>query len=65
MDLLTPAVIGIGLSMDCFAVSLAIGTTTKTRLVYAAVIIAFFFGAFQAGMTANLHAHEKVVPFPE
>ena len=51
MDLLTPAVIGIGLSMDCFAVSLAIGTTTKNRLVYAAVIIACFFGAFQAGMT--------------
>ena len=37
--------------MDCFAVSLAIGTTTKTRLIYAAVIIAIFFGAFQAGMT--------------
>jgi manganese efflux pump family protein len=51
MDLLTPALIGIGLSMDCFAVSLAIGTTTKTRLIYAAVIIAFCFGAFQAGMT--------------
>jgi putative Mn2+ efflux pump MntP len=51
MDFLTPAVIGIGLSMDCFAVSLAIGTTTKTRLVYAAAFIAFFFGAFQAGMT--------------
>lgn len=51
MDFLTPAVIGIGLSMDCFAVSLAIGTTTKTRLIYAAVIIAIFFGAFQAGMT--------------
>lgn len=52
MDFLTPAVIGIGLSMDCFTVSLAIGTTTKTRLVYAAAIIAIFFGAFQAGMTA-------------
>jgi putative Mn2+ efflux pump MntP len=51
MDLLTPALIGIGLSMDCFAVSLAIGTTTKTRLIYAAVIIALCFGAFQAGMT--------------
>jgi putative Mn2+ efflux pump MntP len=37
--------------MDCFAVSLAIGTTTKTRLVYAAGIIALCFGAFQAGMT--------------
>ena len=51
MDLLTPALIGIGLSMDCFAVSLAIGTTTKTRLFYAAAIIALCFGAFQAGMT--------------
>jgi putative Mn2+ efflux pump MntP len=51
MDLLTPALIGIGLSMDCFAVSLAIGTTTKTRLIYAATIIAVCFGAFQAGMT--------------
>ena len=51
MDLLTPALIGIGLSMDCFAVSLAIGTTTKTRLIYAAAIIALCFGAFQAGMT--------------
>jgi len=53
MDLLTPAVIGIGLSMDCFAVSLAIGTTTKTRLYYAAGIIALFFGVFQAGMTVT------------
>lgn len=51
MDLLTPALIGISLSMDCFAVSLAIGTTTKTRLLYAAAVIALFFGAFQAGMT--------------
>ena len=51
MDILTPALIGIGLSMDCFAVSLAIGTTTKTRLVYAATIIALCFGLFQAGMT--------------
>jgi putative Mn2+ efflux pump MntP len=51
MDLLTPALIGIGLSMDCFAVSLAIGSTTKTRLIYTAAVIALCFGAFQAGMT--------------
>jgi len=51
MDYLTPVLLGIGLSMDCFAVSLAIGTTTKTWLVYAAVIIAACFGIFQAGMT--------------
>jgi manganese efflux pump family protein len=51
MDYLTPVLLGIGLSMDCFAVSLAIGTTTKTRLVYAAAIIAACFGIFQTGMT--------------
>jgi putative Mn2+ efflux pump MntP len=51
MDLLTPALIGIGLSMDCFAVSLAVGTTTKTRLFHAAAIVATCFGVFQAGMT--------------
>lgn len=51
MELLTPLLLGIALSMDCFAVSLAIGTTTKVRLVYAATIIAFSFGVFQGGMT--------------
>jgi manganese efflux pump family protein len=51
MDYLTPILIGIGLSMDCFAVSLAIGSTTKTRLLHAAAIIAACFGIFQAGMT--------------
>ena len=51
MDLLTTVLIGIGLSMDCFAVSLALGSTTKSGLTRAAFIIASFFGAFQAGMT--------------
>ena len=51
MDYLNPVLLGIGLSMDCFAVSLAIGTTTKTRLIYAAAIIAACFGIFQTGMT--------------
>lgn len=51
MDLLTPVLIGIGLSMDCFAVSLAIGSTTTSRLARTAVIIALCFGGFQAGMT--------------
>jgi putative Mn2+ efflux pump MntP len=51
MDHLTPVLIGIGLSMDCLAVSLAIGTTTKTRLLSVAVIIAACFAIFQAGMT--------------
>nr|WP_319376759.1 manganese efflux pump MntP family protein [uncultured Methanoregula sp.] len=51
MDLLTPLLIGIGLSMDCFAVSLALGTTTKSRLLSIAAYVALFFGVFQAGMT--------------
>lgn len=51
MDLILPILIGIALSMDCFAVSLAIGTATKANLLKAALIIAFSFGFFQAGMT--------------
>jgi manganese efflux pump family protein len=51
MDLPTPVLIGIGLSMDCFAVSLAVGSTTKSRLCRAALIIALCFGGFQTGMT--------------
>ena len=51
MDLITPALIGIALSMDCLAVSLAVGTSTKENLVNTALVIALCFGAFQAGMT--------------
>jgi len=51
MDLVTPILIGIALSMDCFAVSLAIGTSTKTKILHAALIIALCFGIFQTGMT--------------
>jgi manganese efflux pump family protein len=51
MDLLILVLIGIGLSMDCFAVSLAVGSTTKSRLPRVALIIALCFGGFQAGMT--------------
>ncbi|MDD1703940.1 MAG: manganese efflux pump MntP family protein [Methanoregula sp.] len=51
MDIPTPALIGIGLSMDCFAVSLCIGTTTKVRLLYAGVLVALCFGLSQTGMT--------------
>ncbi|WP_292427287.1 manganese efflux pump MntP family protein [Methanoregula sp.] len=51
MDLFTSLLIGIGLSMDCFAVSLAIGTTTRSQLRKTALVIAASFGFFQAGMT--------------
>ncbi len=51
MDLIFPVLIGIALSMDCFAVSLAVGTAARTNLLKAALIIAISFGFFQAGMT--------------
>jgi putative Mn2+ efflux pump MntP len=51
MDILIPVFIGIGLSMDCFAVSLAIGTSRTANLRVAALIVAFFFGISQLGMT--------------
>jgi manganese efflux pump family protein len=51
MDLVTPVLIGTALSMDCLAVSLAVGTSTKQNLLKTALIIAFCFGVFQAGMT--------------
>ena len=51
MDLLTSLLIGIGLSMDCFAVSLAIGTTTRSQIRKTALVIAASFSLFQAVMT--------------
>ncbi|MGA2104227.1 manganese efflux pump MntP family protein [Methanoregula sp.] len=51
MDFLTFIFIGIGLSMDCFAITLMIGATTKVPPLSAALIIALCFGVFQAGMT--------------
>ena len=51
MDIILLVLIGIGLSMDCFAVSLALGTTTENKILDTAVIIAFCFGLFQVGMT--------------
>jgi putative Mn2+ efflux pump MntP len=51
MDILIIVLIGIGLAMDCFAVALARGAQPgmdKTRL---ALVFAFVFGVFQAGMT--------------
>ena len=68
MDLVVPVLIGIGLSMDCFAVSLAIGTSTKAKLLNAALIIALCFGMFQTGMTllgwaAGTHLAELIADY--
>jgi len=48
---LTSLLIGIGLSMDCLAVSFAVGTHQKSARIKAALILALFFGGFQCGMT--------------
>ncbi|NYT07496.1 MAG: manganese efflux pump [Methanomicrobiales archaeon] len=50
MDLSLVLLVGIGLAMDCFAVSLAAGTTISSERVRAALIIAACFGGFQALM---------------
>lgn len=51
MSLFSVFMIGIGLSMDAFAVSIAKGMTIKKhQLLRYALILAFFFGFFQALM---------------
>jgi len=50
MDLLTSFLIGIGLSMDCFAVSLATGAISGIDRRRTALVFGIVFGAFQAGM---------------
>jgi putative Mn2+ efflux pump MntP len=50
MSFIEIILIAIGLAMDCFAVSIAIGCTTCKVRVSKILQIAFFFGLFQALM---------------
>lgn len=50
MDLLSIIIIGIGLAMDCFAVSITKGICTKKHALKLTVRMAFLFGFFQAFM---------------
>lgn len=51
MSVLSLVLLGIGLSMDAFAVSIAKGMTMKKHEVLKyALLLGFFFGIFQAGM---------------
>lgn len=50
MDLLTLSIIGIGLAMDCFAVSVGSGSAMRHVRMKDAALIALFFGGFQAMM---------------
>jgi manganese efflux pump family protein len=51
MDILIIVIIGIGLAIDCFAVSLARGAQPGIDKIRLALVFAFVFGLFQAGMT--------------
>ncbi|MFZ3070256.1 MAG: manganese efflux pump MntP family protein [Anaerolineaceae bacterium] len=50
MDIFSIILIALGLAMDAFAVSLAIGTTTQCNNRHARFRICFYFGFFQAFM---------------
>jgi len=49
--LITSILIGLGLAMDCLAVSFAAGANQRAARFRSAVILAAFFGGFQFGMT--------------
>lgn len=50
MDILSIIIIGIGLSMDCFAVSISKGIHSKKHLFWLTFRMAVLFGLFQALM---------------
>ena len=50
MEIFEIIVIGIGLAMDAFAVSICKGLSMKKMNWKSAIIIALYFGVFQAGM---------------
>lgn len=50
MGILELILLGVGLAMDCFAVSLAKGMAAGKLRLWPAIVMALFFGIFQAGM---------------
>lgn len=50
MSIIELILLGIGLAMDCFAVSLSKGIAAKRFIPAGMVTMAVFFGLFQAGM---------------
>ena len=48
--LITSTLTGVGLAMDCFAVSLAVGAARPAHRLETAALLAAFFGFFQAAM---------------
>jgi putative Mn2+ efflux pump MntP len=50
MDIISIVIIGIGLAMDCFAVSISKGICAKKFFFWHTLRMAFLFGLFQATM---------------
>jgi putative Mn2+ efflux pump MntP len=50
MDILSIIIIGIGLAMDCFAVSISKGICAKKYRLWSTIQMALLFGLFQAAM---------------
>lgn len=68
MDLLSIIIIGIGLAMDCFAVSITKGICAKKHFIKLTLRMAFLFGLFQGlmpliGYTAGLRYAEYMKNF--
>lgn len=51
MDLIPLIIVSVGLAMDCFAVSLGVGTASFEKTYRTFFRLAFHFGLFQGGMT--------------
>ncbi len=51
MELFTVVFIAVGLAMDCFAVSICVGTTPHSAPARSKLRLAFHFGVFQGLMT--------------
>lgn len=51
MDIFSVIAIGVGLAMDCLAVSVSKGICVKKLYIRQTLTMAFLFGLFQAGMT--------------
>lgn len=68
MDLLSVVAIGVGLSMDAFAVSITSGFVSRNLKLYQGIRMALFFGGFQflmpvIGWFAGLTVRNYIVSF--
>ena len=50
MSVIEMILLGVGLAMDCFAVSMSKGLAARRLILGKAMLMAFLFGFFQAGM---------------